>query len=434
MLNPSKQHPTVGPGSRQRESATSSASPSRTATPATTAYETAGYETPMASRTPSLVNSKNELVPFTHTFLTPSLAPGEGDQSTITYFKIFDQFDVSKPIFSRFRDTADAPELRIPWRFLRVLTGPRVQPSITVSLVITTAPPAPKQTSFDYILSALAHFLDQSGGHDVVFCFPDRYADRDVLQRASPSFRNFFEVRNQESGIVPGVGVGIGAGVGQGKSALADDSDVEMIPTKGRMLHDDRAGAVVRPGRAERVGGDITTLAGSTVITPMTSVHGEGVQDNISLPLDTKGLMFQRTTSPLMDDNIFVMNINETSFNTFRAFLYYLYTAFTSFSPLTPSFQFPDQPDPWSPGQPSTLEQRRLEARNTLVTKKYEIPSLEAQALSRISTAIFNPLVATAELLSAFTRVAKEKGKAQPDQYFAGVLCEILEALPPRSA
>ncbi|KAG8897240.1 hypothetical protein FRC00_004632 [Tulasnella sp. 408] len=78
-----------------------------------------------------------------------------------------------------------------------------------------------------------------------------------------------------------------------------------------------------------------------------------------------------------------------------------------------------------------------------------------AQALSRINTATFNPLVATAELFSAFTRVhdsikqtqlqvvidnwnevvktedwaiAKEEGKAQPDPYFAGVICEILEA------
>ncbi|KAG8949583.1 hypothetical protein FRC04_008516 [Tulasnella sp. 424] len=545
LMTPSEQLPTVAP---INESATSSASPSRTATPATAAYETAGYETPMASRTPSprsirpslgaavrrtlnidwplnlVVNSKNELVPFTHTFLTPSLAPGEGDQSTITCaseyahgdsgiritldlgypatldLKIFNQFDASRPIFSRFRDTADAPEFRIPWRFLRVLTGPHVQPSIMISLVITTAPPAPTETSFNYIppvvsettspaaIEALAHFLDQPGGHDVVFCFPDRkhlYADRYVLQRASPFFRNLFEVRNRESGIVPGVGVGIGAGIGQGKSALADDSDVEMTPTKenGENAPRGRSGSSGSSRSRRTSERDITTLAGSTVITPMTSVHGDGVQDNIPLPLDTKGFMFQRTTSPLMDDNIFVMNINETSFNTFRAFLYYLYTGFISFSPLTSSFQFPDQPDLWSPGQPSTLEQRRLEARNTLVgeymrkypnrpvpvspksiyqvARKYEVPSLEAQALSRISTAIFNPLVATAELFSAFTRVhesikqsqiqvvidnwnqvvktedwaiAREKGKAQPDQYFAGVLCEILEALPPRSA
>lgn len=157
MMAPSGQLPTVAPVAPINESATSSASPSRTATPATAAYETAGYETPMASRTPSprsirpslgaavrrtlnidwplnlVVNSKNELVPFTDTFQTPSLAPGEGDQSTITCateygqkgesgikiildlgypatldLKIFNQFDSSRPIFSRFRDTADA--------------------------------------------------------------------------------------------------------------------------------------------------------------------------------------------------------------------------------------------------------------------------------------------------------------------------------------
>ncbi|KAG8937560.1 hypothetical protein FRC00_004072 [Tulasnella sp. 408] len=105
------------------------------------------------------------------------------------------------------------------------------------------------------------------------------------------------------------------------------------------------------------------------------------------------------------------------------------------------------------------------------------IPFEPAQALSRINSATFNPLVATAELFSAFTRVhdsikqtqlqvvidnwnevvktegwaiAKEKGKTQPyvsralfscpnetadenstanrDQYYASVLCEILEA------
>ncbi|KAG8990497.1 hypothetical protein FRB90_001740 [Tulasnella sp. 427] len=545
---PNVHHSAVVPS----DSVPSSTSPSRTATPATAAYETADPETPVASRTPSprsfrpsvaaavrrtlnvdwpvnlVVNSKNELVPFNQTFATPSLAPGEAANSTITCgtefasngqssvvisldlgypatldLKIFNQFDSSKPIYSRFRDTADLPQFLIPWRFLRILTGHHVQPSILISLTITTAPPAPTQTSFHYTpptvfettspaaIEALAHFLDQPGGHDVVFCFPDRkhlYADRYVLQRSSPYFRNLFEVRNRESGIVPGVGVGISPRQAHGgKSALADDSDVEVTPTKegADQLPRGRSGSGSSSRSRRTSERDITTLAGSQVITPMTSVHGDGVQDPKSIPLpalDTKGFMFQRTASPLMDDNVFVMDINETSFNTFRAFLYYLYTGFISFSPLTSSFQFPDQPNAWAPGQPSTLEQRRLEARNTLVgeymrkypnrpvpvspksiyqvARKYEVPSLEAQALSRINLATFNPLVATAELFSAFTRVhdsikhtqlrvvidnwnevvrtedwaiAKEKGKAQPDQYFAGVLCEILEALPPRA-
>ncbi|KAG8937562.1 hypothetical protein FRC00_004074 [Tulasnella sp. 408] len=460
-----------------------------------------------------VVNTKGELVPFTHTFQTPSLAPANGDSSTITCateysqegnsgiqiildlgypatldLKIFNQFDSSRPIFSRFRDTADLG-----------LTGNHVQPSIMISLIITTAPPAPTRTSFDYIpptvfettspaaIEALANFLDQPGGHDVVFCFPDRkhlYADRYVLQRASPHFRHLFAVRNRESGIVPGVGVAVGPTMGDGKSALADDSDVEATPTReAGELPRGRSGSGSSSRSRRMSERDITTIAGSTVLTPMTSVHSDSVQDpqGVPLPIDTKGFMFQRTTSPLMDDNVFVMNINETSFNTFRAFLYYLYTGFISFSPLTSSFQFPDQPNPWSPGKESTLELRRLEARNVLVgeymrkypnrpvpvspksiyqvARKYEVPSLEAQALSRINTATFNPLVATAELFSAFTRVhdsikqtqlqvvidnwnevvktedwaiAKEKGKAQPDPYFAGVLCEILEALPPR--
>ncbi|KIO21833.1 hypothetical protein M407DRAFT_47897, partial [Tulasnella calospora MUT 4182] len=256
-------------------------------------------------------------------------------------------------------------------------------------------------------IEALANFLDQPGGHDVVFCFPDRkhlYADRYVLQRASPHFRHLFAVRNRESGIVPGVGVGIGPGLGEGKSALADDSDVEATPTKEN--------------------GELPSRRCSALLT----------------------LPFQRTTSPLMDDNVFVMNINETSFNTFRAFLYYLYTGFISFSPLTSSFQFPDQPNPnvlvgeymrKYPNRPVPVSPKSIYQ----VARKYEVPSLEVSSLSRINTATFNPLVATAELFSAFTRVhdsikqtqlqvvidnwnevvktedwaiAKEKGKAQP--------------------
>ncbi|KAG8949585.1 hypothetical protein FRC04_008518 [Tulasnella sp. 424] len=463
MVTPSGQLPTVGP---INESATSSASSSRTATHATAAYEIAGYETPMAGRIPSPRSIRPSLGvararPF-HAYVPHSVvgtrdetrAPSRkiildlGYPATLD-LKIFNQFDASRQIFSRSRDTADAPEFRIPWRFLRVLTGPHVQPSIMIFLFITTAPlhplKHPSTTSSSRLrnhlpaaIEALAHFLDQPGGNDVVFCFPGRYADRYVLQRASPFFGT----------------------CGTGRSALADDSDVEMTRPRrmGRLLHEDGVQAVVQAGRGERVRGDITALAasGSTVITPMISVYGDDVQDNISLPLDTKGFMFQRTASPLMDDNIFVMKIDETSFNTFRAFLYYLYTGFISFSP-----QYPGT--------------AKTQARNTLVGEYEEVPEPtrtsvaqvdlsggeEAQALSRINTAIFNPLVATAELFSAFTRVhdsikqtqlqvvidnwnevvktedwaiAMEKGNAQPDQYFASVLCEILEALPPRSA
>ncbi|KAG8955068.1 hypothetical protein FRC04_009525 [Tulasnella sp. 424] len=152
-----------------------------------------------------------------------------------------------------------------------------------------------------------------------------------------------------------------------------------------------------------------------------------------------------------MNDNFFVMNINETSFNIFRAFLYYLYTGFI-FSPLTSSFQFPDQPDLCEDSKRETRfweYMRKYLNRPVAVSpksiyqaaRKYEVPSLEAQALSRINTAIFNNLAATTELFSAFTRVhdsikqsqiqvvidnwnevvktedwatAKEKGKAQP--------------------
>lgn len=100
-----------------------------------------------------------------------------------------------------------------------------------------------------------------------------------------------------------------------------------------------------------------------------------------------------------MDDNVFVMNINETSFNTFRAFLYYLYTGFISFAPLTSSFQST------TPSPNVSLEQHRLEARNALVGEymrkhpnrpvpvspksiyavalKYELPALEVRRYPR---------------------------------------------------
>ncbi|KAG8974291.1 hypothetical protein FRC05_007715 [Tulasnella sp. 425] len=408
MMTPSKQLPTVGPDP-VNESATSSTSRSRTATHATAAYEIAGYETPMASRTPPLGPSG---LPSVLQFEGPSISLAAQFEIKITLdlgypatldLKIFNQFDDSRPIFSRFRDTA--------------------------------------------------------GGHDVVFCFPDRkhlYADRYVLQSASPFLRNLFELRNRESGIVPGVGVGIGAGIGQGKSV---------------MLHEDGVGAVTRAGRGGRASErDITTLAGSTVITPMTSVHGDGVPDNIPLPLDTKGFMFQRTTFPSLDDNIFVMNIVPSP---------------RSIRPMVP------RPAKY-PGTAKTRSEKHAcrgvheevsESTRTGIAQVNLSGGEKAQALSRISTAIFNPLVATAELFSAFTRVhesikqsqiqvvidnwnevvktedwaiAKEKGKAQPyvpplllyplawitndnsssnrDQYFAGVLCEILEVLLPRSA
>ncbi|KAG8955064.1 hypothetical protein FRC04_009521 [Tulasnella sp. 424] len=377
-MTPSKQLPTVGPDP-VNESATSSTSRSRTATHATAAYEIAGYETPMASRTPPLGPSG---LPSVLQFEGPSISLAAQFEIKITLdlgypatldLKIFNQFDDSRPIFSRFRDTADRKHL---------------------------------------------------------------YADRYVLQSASPFLRNLFELRNRESGIVPGVGVGIGAGIGQGKSVLADDSD-------------DGVGAVTRAGRGGRASErDITTLAGSTVITPMTSVHGDGVPDNIPLPLDTKGFMFQRTTFPSLDDNIFVMNIVPSP---------------RSIRPMVP------RPAKY-PGTAKTRSEKHAcrgvheevsESTRTGIAQVNLSGGEKAQALSRISTAIFNPLVATAELFSAFTRVhesikqsqiqvvidnwnevvktedwaiAKEKGKAQPDQYFAGVLCEILEVLLPRSA
>ncbi|KAG8937558.1 hypothetical protein FRC00_004070 [Tulasnella sp. 408] len=289
MMNASEELPKVNHTS---ESANSSASPSRTATPSTASYDTAGtlnVDWPLNM----VVNTKDELVPFTRTFKTPSLASGTVNSSTITCateysqngdggiglildlgypatldLKMFNQFDSSRPISIRFRDTAD----------LR-LTGNHVQPSIMISLIITTTPPDVLRVPA--AIEALASFLDQPGGHDV---------------RASPHFRHLFAVRNRESGIVPGAGAAVGPTMGDGKSALADNSDVRATPTgeagELRAGRSDSASSSRSRRMSER---DITTITGSTVLTPMTSIHSDGVQDpqRVSLPIDNKGIMFQ---------------------------------------------------------------------------------------------------------------------------------------------
>ncbi|KAG8919902.1 hypothetical protein FRC00_010771, partial [Tulasnella sp. 408] len=178
-----------------------------------------------------VVNTKGELVPFTHTFQTPSLAPAAGDSSTVSCsteyspngengvlilldlgypetldLKIFNQFSSSRPSFSRFRDAADRQSRStldhdLPHHHHRTS---RAHPNILPIHSSETASPA--------AINTLANFLDQPGGHNVFFCFSDRkhlYVDRYVLQRASPHFRHLFAVRNRESGIVPGVGFAI---------------------------------------------------------------------------------------------------------------------------------------------------------------------------------------------------------------------------------
>ncbi|KAG8899815.1 hypothetical protein FRC00_000888 [Tulasnella sp. 408] len=127
-----------------------------------------------------------------------------------------------------------------------------------VSLATTTAPPAPTQHTFEYVppvvfdtissatIEALANFPRPAGRTR-----PDRkhlYADRYVLQIASPRFRHLFAVRNCESGIVPGGGVAVGPTMGVGKSALADDSDMEATPTR-EAGEGDAVGAAARVAR-----------------------------------------------------------------------------------------------------------------------------------------------------------------------------------------
>ncbi|KAG8937561.1 hypothetical protein FRC00_004073 [Tulasnella sp. 408] len=259
-----------------------------------------------------VVDTNGDLLPFTHTFQTPSLTPATGDFSTISCVTEYSPNDENGililldlgPIFSQFPDAAD-----------RGLTGHHVQASIMISLIITTAPLALTRTFFDRItplifgtsspaaIEALAVILDQPGGHDAAPASPDQthlYADRYVLWRASPHFRHLFAVRNRESGIVPPVGVAVGPIEGGKGHPTGEAGELPRA----------RSGSD-SPSRSRRMSErDIMTITGSRVLTPMTSVHSD----------DTKGFMFQRTTSPLMDDNVFVMNINETSLKTFRAF------------------------------------------------------------------------------------------------------------------
>jgi len=200
--------------------------------------------------------------------------------------------------------------------------------------------------------------------------------------------------------------------------------------------------------------------------------------------------------SPLVDDNVFVMDVKETSYNTYRSFLYYLYTDFISFAPLTSCFhaQHAFAPsnsnsksrsslDARIAGEDDAMDRRRLDARNAVINeyvrkhpvrpvpvspksiyaiaKKYEIPALEAQSLLRItSVSQTDPIVAVNELFSAFSRVhaqprqiqlatviaswedvvrrsgewevARARGVKVADSYFATILCEILDRLPGR--
>ena len=314
------------------------------------------------------------------------------------------------------------PIFRIPLRSLQFLS-PHSSPSVLLSLSLThpssssSSPPPPSiyETASPAAIETLSHFLDQQGGHDVVFCFPNEagrelYADRYVLQRCSPYFRSLFGTHpNPDHTHVQPLND-------------RDHNPQNRSPNAGSAGMGSPSSSVRSRGTPDGSERDITT----TVLTPLTSVAGdsnlggpkEADPARIPLPPDGSGLLQpgkfqnqvgtpcsgvyaigltiseQRAPTPMMGDNVFVMNVNETSYNTFRAFLYYLYTGFISFAPLTSSFQIPT-----SDIAPTEMERRRLDARNAMVgdymrkyrnrpvpvspksifavAKKYELPVLE---------------------------------------------------------
>ncbi|KAG8916100.1 hypothetical protein FRC02_004231 [Tulasnella sp. 418] len=116
--------------------------------------------------------------------------------------RIYSTTTSQSPIIDRYVDgyKDDAPKMVIPWSDLKGLTGGKSVLELLVSISMTDAKePLPSdpiitETCSPASIEALGGFLDQPGGHDVVFQFPGRssflYADRYMLQRASVYFRS----------------------------------------------------------------------------------------------------------------------------------------------------------------------------------------------------------------------------------------------------
>ncbi|KAG8916021.1 hypothetical protein FRC02_004279 [Tulasnella sp. 418] len=116
--------------------------------------------------------------------------------------RIYSTTTSQSPIIDRYVDgyRDDAPKMIIPWSDLKGLTGGKSVLELLVSISMTDAKePLPSdpiitETCSPASIEALGGFLDQPGGHDVVFQFPGRstflYADRYMLQRASVYFRS----------------------------------------------------------------------------------------------------------------------------------------------------------------------------------------------------------------------------------------------------
>ncbi|KAG8860079.1 hypothetical protein FRB96_004102 [Tulasnella sp. 330] len=418
--------------------------------------------------------------------------------------RVFGQADATAPFINLYSEGKNVPEFHISARTLHPLLATSSAPhrnnnqpwtaplllSFSITVSQTYSPPTIYESASPAALHRLSNFLDQPGGHDVVFCFPENkhlYADRYILQRCSPYFKRLFQTSPQKGAAQP--------------SGSPKPNDLRS-PSTPRGSDGSGSGGATDDGFESE---DITIQNFDDVETPGTSVPPSssggdsrfpGPEDpsRIPLPRDSPRsahpYTLQRTPSPLVDDNIFVIDIKETSFNTMRAVLYYLYTDFITFAPLTSCFHNIHPFAPKSIKNPRTdssnasdeaIERRRLDARNAVVgqymqqhpcrpvpvspksvyaiAKKYEIPALETQALIRITTVSErDPIVAINELFSPFSRVHASARQPQlatviaswenvvrrsaewdvvrsrcvkvADAYFSGVLCEILEKLP----
>ncbi|KAG8994773.1 hypothetical protein FRB94_012564 [Tulasnella sp. JGI-2019a] len=419
--------------------------------------------------------------------------------------RLFGQTEATAPFINLYSEGNNMPEFNISARTLHPLittssSSHRNDHSWTAPLLLSFsitasreyAPPTIYESASPAAYHRLSNFLDQPGGHDVVFCFPENkhlYADRYILQRCSPYFRRLFQASPQRGAVV----------VPPLESPTAQNL---RSPSTPRGSEGSGSGGAATDDGFESE--DITLQNFDDVQTPGTSVPpsssgGEypGVSDPTRIPLPRDSppaaqsyTLQQRDQTPLVDDNIFVIDIKETSFNTMRAVLYYLYTDFITFAPLTSCFHnihpFPARTSKTPRteainAEDEAIERRRLAARNAVVgeymqnhpcrpvpvspksvyaiAKKYEIPALETQALIRITTVSErDPIVAISELFSPFSRVhgsaripqletviaswenvVRRSGEWEvvrsrcvkvADTYFSGILCEILDRLP----
>jgi len=172
------------------------------------------------------------------------------------------------------------------------------------------------ETSSPAAIEALGNFLDQPGGHDLIFCFPEGqhlYADRYILQRASGYFRNLLTAGERERGGK--------FGASQGKPpALADDSDDEdleedirpqpIIPststtapssTSGEIVNDLDDGDVTPDGRVKRPRANRTS-SDATVVGRMSPDLFKSESPFVGSPRPIPSRLRSGTVSSIKDD------------------------------------------------------------------------------------------------------------------------------------